>query len=181
VLRCQYRAFTFDSCTLMLMSTVCASVQHDMHFVAKVFKMSMTQVQLPHSAVYPTGSKGGRHGPYNGDKLMSMMCPYTNCLADPAGRAAVVTAAQVLVKKQANRMSTQGTVMASIATAALYRQLEATGVVSGNSLHVLARPARRLDGSAGIFMNDQFQVREYVVYMVQFEVNNSVLSTVHAQ
>ena len=152
-----------------------------MHFLGKVFKMSMTEVQLPHSAVYPPGTKGSRHGPYNGDKLMSMLCPYTNCVAEPSGRAGVVTAAQVLVKKQANRMSTQGTVMASTATAVLHRQLEATGVISGNHLHALARPARPLQGSAEVFMDKQFQVREYVVYMVQFEVKNSVLATVDAQ
>ena len=64
----------------------------------------------------------------------------------------------------------------------LCRQLEATRVISGNPLHALARPARQLQGSAaGVFMDKQFQVREYVMYMVQFEVNNSVLATVHAQ
>ena len=176
------REFSVDSCTLMLMSAVCAAVQHDMHFVAKVFKMSMTEVQLPHSAVYPTtGNKGTRHGPYNGDKMMSMMCPYTNCLAEPGGRAAVVTAAQVLVKKQANRMSTQGTVMASTATAVLHGQLETSGVISANSLHALVRGGNRLKGSAEVFMHTQFQVREYGVCTVRFEVNSSILATVHAQ
>ena len=141
-----------------------------MWFLAKVFKMSMTEVQLPHSAVYPPGSKGSRHGPYNGDKLMSMSCSYTNCVAEPSGRAEVVTAAQVLVKKQANRVSTQGGLMAQTTAAALHRELEANGVLSGPNLHALARPARPLQGSAEVIMDKEFQVREFVVFMMQFEV-----------
>ena len=76
-----------------------------------VMNMSMTQVQLPHSAVYhpsTSRSNNSRHGPYTGDKLISMQCAYTNCLAEPLGRAGHVNPSDVLSNKQANRMSTQG-------------------------------------------------------------------------
>ena len=82
-----------------------------MHFVSNILKKSMTQVQLPHSAVYQPStsrSNNSRHGPYTGDKLILMQCAYTNCLAEPLGRAGHVNPSAVLSNKQANRMSTQG-------------------------------------------------------------------------
>ena len=141
-----------------------------MHFVSNILKKSMTQVQLPHSAVYqPSTSRSNNssHGPYTGDKLISMQCAYTNCLAEPLGRAGHVNPSAVLSNKQANRMSTQGGVMALTASVVLQGQLEDAGVLSGPNLHALVKPPRPQEGPAAQFMANQFNVREWLyVYTV---------------
>ena len=139
-----------------------------MHFVSNVLKKSVTQLQLPHSAVYPPStsrSNNSRHGPYNGDKLILMQCAYTNCLAEPLGRAGHVNPSAVLSNKQANCMSTQGGVMALTASVVLQGQLEDAGVLSGPNLHALVKPPRPLEGPAAQFMANQFNVREWYILL----------------
>jgi hypothetical protein len=151
-----------------------------MHFVSDVFKKAMTQVQLPYSAVYPTSttrldgstkSKSSRHGPYNGQKMELMQCPYTNCKAKPMGRTRCINGSAVHSTKQANHMSTQAGVMSLTASVVLQGQLEDSGVLSGPNMHALLTPQRPLEGPAAKFMADQFNVRVLYVYTVAWHLS----------
>jgi hypothetical protein len=106
-----------------------------------------------------------------------MQCAYTNCKAEPLGRAGYVNPSAVLATKQANRMSTQAGVMTLTASVVLQGQLKDAGVLSGPNIHALLTPRRLLEGPAAEFMAHQLNVRGLYVYTVASRWHQSLRNT----